>query len=140
MIVQDGNTLAKYSDNVAAYVDTIVLFVASTTGNSWTSLGCYTDSISARTLTHYVTVPGGQGATTIEACQATCHALGYILAGVEYAGECCKHNLTLYILSYSLLPLPISANPLENADIFQTAITPYTTAAAPLPMATPSAI
>jgi hypothetical protein len=56
----------------------------------WTLIGCYTDKVSARTLSHYTTVSGGIGATTIEACQDACYALGYILAGVEYANECCK--------------------------------------------------
>jgi WSC domain len=56
----------------------------------WVSLGCYTDNVNARTLANYIIVPGGQGATTIETCQAACKAAGYLLAGIEYANECCK--------------------------------------------------
>lgn len=109
MVVQNGKALAIYSDNVDVYPDTIALFQAATTTITtgiWPFLGCYTDSIQARTLSHYVTVPGGQGAMTIEACQATCQALGYIFAGVEFAQECCKP--TLYS-SYAIT-LPLNLN------------------------------
>jgi glucan 1,3-beta-glucosidase len=67
---------------------------------AWKFLGCYTDKVLARTLDDYITVPGGQGATTIENCQAACRAAGYTLAGVEYANECCKF----------LVSLPLSAS------------------------------
>lgn len=117
MIVQGGNTLARYSDNVNVYPDNIALFrlavanggpstTASPTtmttstqtsataspSNGWNFLGCYTDSVSARTLGNTIAVSGGTGATTIEACQAACHALGYSLAGVEYSHECYCDN------------------------------------------------
>jgi hypothetical protein len=53
----------------------------------WDSLGCYTDSVGARTLaTQLFTIPGGS--MTPQACTAACKAGGYILAGVEYADEC----------------------------------------------------
>ena len=55
----------------------------------WNFLGCYTDMVSARTLSVAQGVPGGSGAMTIEACQAACQAAGYNLAGVEYSVECC---------------------------------------------------
>jgi hypothetical protein len=92
MIVQNGVVVAKYSDNINVYPDTIALFQAATAGtpNNWAALGCYTDSVSARTLAKSVVVPGGQGATTIESCLAACHAAGYSFAGVEYSQECCK--------------------------------------------------
>lgn len=67
---------------------------------AWKFLGCYTDKVLSRTLDDYITVPGGQGATTIENCQAACRAAGYTLAGVEYANECCKF----------LVSLPLSAS------------------------------
>lgn len=60
------------------------------TSSAWAFLGCYTDSISSRTLGQRFDVSGGAGSTTIEGCQAICHANGYSLAGVEYADECCK--------------------------------------------------
>jgi hypothetical protein len=70
----------------------------TTSSGHWTALGCYTDSISARAMSHYITVPSGQSATTIESCQAACLALGYTLAGVEAANECCKSSSFVYHL------------------------------------------
>lgn len=61
-----------------------------TSSSGWTSLGCYTDSVSARTLTTSETVPGGTNAMTNELCQTACLGAGYSIAGTEYAGECCK--------------------------------------------------
>lgn len=55
--------------------------------SGWTSLGCYTDSVGARTLaTQIYSIPGAS--MTIELCTAACLAAGFPLAGVEYAGEC----------------------------------------------------
>jgi glucan 1,3-beta-glucosidase len=100
MITQDGKTLAVYSDNVNVYPDTIALF---TTGRAappdpptspsllgWNYRGCYTDSVSARTLGITMQVPGGAAAMSVEACLTVCQAAGYALAGVEYSGECCR--------------------------------------------------
>jgi hypothetical protein len=58
--------------------------------SGWNFLGCYTDNVSGRALPHGVQVPGGTSALTNEACQSACLAAGYIFAGTEYAGECCK--------------------------------------------------
>lgn len=66
----------------------------------WTALGCYTDNVSGRTLTYGAAVAGGASAMTVELCQSTCQGLGYILAGVEYADECC-----MYTISYTRLSL-----------------------------------
>jgi hypothetical protein len=93
MVVQSGIALAEYSDNVDVYPDTIAIFQGSYVPSGWNFLGCYSDNPYARTLSHYLIVPGGQGATTIQACVAACSALGYSLAGVEYANECCKFLL-----------------------------------------------
>ncbi len=57
----------------------------------WTFLGCYTDNVSGRALPNGEQVPGGSGAMTVEACESTCLAAGFSIAGTEYAGECCKH-------------------------------------------------
>jgi glucan 1,3-beta-glucosidase len=43
-------------------------------------------------LANGIAVAGSPRATTIEACQATCHASGYTFAGVEYANECYCDN------------------------------------------------
>jgi glucan 1,3-beta-glucosidase len=63
---------------------------SSTSSPGWTMLGCYTDSVSARSLPFTASVPGGPSAMTVELCESTCLAAGYKLAGVEYADECCK--------------------------------------------------
>jgi glucan 1,3-beta-glucosidase len=102
MVVQNGKTLAIYSDNLDVYPDTIALLrPANSLSSGWKFLGCYTDNVSARTLSNYIIVPGGQGATTIEACQAACRSFGYSLAGVEYANECCKFLFLLPTISIS---------------------------------------
>jgi hypothetical protein len=59
--------------------------------SGWTFLGCYTDNASGRTLPNREQVPGGSSAMTVEACEMTCLAAGYSIAGMEYAGECCKY-------------------------------------------------
>jgi glucan 1,3-beta-glucosidase len=61
------------------------------TGTSrWNFRGCYTDSVSERTLPNGEQVPGGTNAMTNELCQSTCLANGFDIAGTEYAGECCE--------------------------------------------------
>jgi glucan 1,3-beta-glucosidase len=52
-------------------------------------LGCYTDNNGGRAMKGS-SVPGGAKAMTVELCQSTCSGLGYVLAGLEYADECCK--------------------------------------------------
>jgi hypothetical protein len=75
---------------------------ASTTAKSWKSLGCYTDSSSARTLVNYQS--NAPKALTIETCQSICKTAGYAYAGVEFANECC----TLSSPFFSLSTLPFS--------------------------------
>lgn len=124
MISEAGTSLAVYSDNVNVFTDNIALFqlaagsggggsptttssvpttlststktTTSPTGVAgWTLLGCYTDNVGGRTLVNGEAVPGGASAMTVEACLSTCKGLGYILAGVEYADECCKYHVTV---------------------------------------------
>ncbi|KAK3679133.1 hypothetical protein LTR78_000693 [Recurvomyces mirabilis] len=57
----------------------------------WFSIGCYSDSSSARSLSvpTYIQVP-----MTIEACTNACSTAGYTIAGLEYAGQCfCDNSL-----------------------------------------------
>lgn len=54
----------------------------------WVLLGCYTDNVSGRALPDGIPAPGGPTNMTVQNCQAGCQALGYTLAGVEYADEC----------------------------------------------------
>lgn len=61
--------------------------------NGWESLGCYTDSGSARTLSYYA-IPNQSSSMSVELCTSACGAAGYYLASVEYSGECfCGHKV-----------------------------------------------
>lgn len=71
-------------------MSTVTTTTQSVGTSGWTFLGCYSDSVNARTLKNGLQVPGGASAMTVELCEATCIAAGYVLAGVEYSGECCK--------------------------------------------------
>ncbi|KAF2867866.1 WSC domain-containing protein [Massariosphaeria phaeospora] len=71
--------------------DRLTIYTSITTNPGpagWVSKGCYTDNVSVRALTALEQVPGGSEQLTVAACTSTCGALGYTLAGVEYAGEC----------------------------------------------------
>lgn len=52
--------------------------------------------MAARTLGNAEAGAGGASAMTIEACQTVCHSLGYTLAGVEYADECCMFSTSVW--------------------------------------------
>ncbi|PQE03617.1 WSC domain-containing protein [Rutstroemia sp. NJR-2017a BBW] len=59
------------------------------------SLSISSDNVGARTLTTNAATAGGVGALTVEICESTCQSLGYVLAGVEYSGECyCGNNFS----------------------------------------------
>ncbi len=59
---------------------------------AWSSLGCYVDSGTSRTLGYNQVVPGGGSTTSVEICQGLCHDAGFVLAGVEYGQECCMFS------------------------------------------------
>jgi hypothetical protein len=80
---------ASSSENSTDLLAAPAALVAS---SGWTLLGCYTDSVSARSLPYGAGVPGGPSAMTNELCQSTCHTAGYTLAGTEYSDECCKYH------------------------------------------------
>jgi hypothetical protein len=52
----------------------------------------YREGTNGRALTNYVTVAGGQPATTVALCIAACKGAGYSIAGLEYADECCEYS------------------------------------------------
>lgn len=55
--------------------------------DGWVSIGCYAEGATGRALTQGVnTIPEAQ--MTVTKCTAACKAAGYILAGVEFGGEC----------------------------------------------------
>lgn len=55
--------------------------------NDFDSLGCYAEGTTGRALTYNAGVAGAS--LTVAKCTAACRAANYILAGVEYGGECC---------------------------------------------------
>ncbi|KAL1955708.1 hypothetical protein VTO42DRAFT_8180 [Malbranchea cinnamomea] len=60
----------------------------------WQYLGCYTDSVVARTLGEVGVIPGGPSNMTAENCKDACLRQGYVFAGVEYSAECwCDNEL-----------------------------------------------
>ncbi|OBR15647.1 WSC domain-containing protein [Colletotrichum higginsianum IMI 349063] len=53
----------------------------------WSSIGCYSEGTTGRALTYGVGgIPGNQ--MTVAKCTAACANANFILAGVEYSGEC----------------------------------------------------
>ena len=48
------------------------------------------EGTTGRALPNGVTTTGGSSEMTVDLCLTACHTAGYLLAGVEYAGECCK--------------------------------------------------
>ncbi|KAH6634407.1 glyoxal oxidase-like protein [Chaetomium sp. MPI-SDFR-AT-0129] len=54
--------------------------------NGFDSLGCYAEGTTGRALTYNAGVAGAN--LTVAKCTAACRAANYILAGVEYGGEC----------------------------------------------------
>lgn len=55
--------------------------------NGFVHMGCYTEGTTGRTLTYAAnTIPNAE--MTVAKCTAACLAANYILAGLEYGGEC----------------------------------------------------
>ncbi|KAF2876886.1 hypothetical protein BDV95DRAFT_673780 [Massariosphaeria phaeospora] len=62
--------------------------------HGYRSLGCYSDSVAARTLTVGMGTAGGAESLTVALCMSACAAGSYFYAGVEYSGECyCGNTL-----------------------------------------------
>jgi hypothetical protein len=64
----------------------------------WTLLGCYVDSVGARTLPSQLFPPGN---LTADSCTAACLGARYIYAGTEYGGECvslCSFHLNVIVI------------------------------------------
>jgi hypothetical protein len=87
---------------------------AMAASSGWTLLGCYTDSVSARSLPYGAGVSGGPTAMTNELCQSTCLAAGYTLAGTEYSDECCKYHFSLSEYGDDSNPITDCGNALQN--------------------------
>lgn len=58
----------------------------------WSSVGCLTDSQSARGLAYRITLPNEKSIMTPHMCTDACAAAGYRLAGIEYGYQCFCDN------------------------------------------------
>ncbi|KAI9649851.1 hypothetical protein NHQ30_002433 [Ciborinia camelliae] len=62
----------------------------------WVPLGCYNDSVNARTLTTQIYSIAGTS-MSVDACLSACISGGYRLSGVEYGSECyCDQQIKNY--------------------------------------------
>lgn len=69
-------------------------FTGAPTG--WAPLGCYNDSVNARTLNTQIYSIAGTS-MSVDACLSACIFGGYKLSGVEYGSECyCGHEIENY--------------------------------------------
>jgi hypothetical protein len=50
----------------------------------------FSEGNGGRALLNGVTTTGGSSAMTVDLCLAACQNAGYVLAGAEYSGECCR--------------------------------------------------
>ncbi|KAG4439545.1 hypothetical protein IFR05_004985 [Cadophora sp. M221] len=72
---------------------------------TWQSVGCYTDSTTARTLSATYNIAGN----TQEKCQAACQAGGFKYSGTEFGSQCfCGNNIasTAGLAGDCLTPCP----------------------------------
>ncbi|KAF2100795.1 copper radical oxidase [Rhizodiscina lignyota] len=60
----------------------------------WSSVGCYTDDVAARTLSTLVSTDGGASNMSVVHCTDACNAGGFKFAGMEFGQECyCDNKL-----------------------------------------------
>jgi hypothetical protein len=57
----------------------------------------YREGTNGRALTTFTSVTGGSSAMSVALCIQACNSTGFLMAGVEYADECCK-----FIIYHSL--------------------------------------
>lgn len=72
---------------------------------TWSALGCYTDTTSARTLSN-LTGTQGNVEVTIESCTLACQFAGFSLAGTEYSSQCCASDCSLPNSPTDIISLP----------------------------------
>ncbi|KAI9436607.1 hypothetical protein H4582DRAFT_401431 [Lactarius indigo] len=79
------------------------ILVPTSSSGEWILGGCYNDSNSQRILElQMYNIPGGQFNTSVENCTDECYALGYVVAGVEWAWQCfCGH-----LINYPGMAMP----------------------------------
>jgi len=80
----NSSELCGGSARLNVYNNTAISLVTPTF-ETWKSIGCYSDSINARTLVNPTTVSGSM---TVEKCLAACQAANFSFAGLEYSEQC----------------------------------------------------
>jgi glucan 1,3-beta-glucosidase len=96
-----GGSEDTYSTNaqISTATTTSTATAASATqagDGAWHYRGCYTDT-AARTLIHGIPV---SDTMTVAKCQASCRALGYALAGVEWGIQCCESPFSFFFYRF----------------------------------------
>ncbi|KAI9891312.1 MAG: hypothetical protein M1814_002825 [Vezdaea aestivalis] len=81
-----GNRLNLYKSNQTAAAGPSV----NPGPPGWSSMGCYSEATTGRTLAYGMTVAGGSTNMTVAQCCSACQASSYTLAGLEYGQECCE--------------------------------------------------
>lgn len=108
--------------------------------NGYVHMGCYTEGTTGRTLTYAVnTIPGAE--MTVAKCTAACRTANYILAGVEYGGECyCGNTISNGATPGTGCTMTCNGNSTEfcgaggrlNIYNYQNQYSPATTSSAPV--------
>ncbi len=75
------------------------------------------DSNSERILeSPKVTIPGGHYNTSVETCTEECHSEGYVLAGMQWADQCCTRINFLSSVGFSLLLTRLCSSRLRSCS------------------------
>ncbi|KAG8871579.1 hypothetical protein FRC20_010402 [Serendipita sp. 405] len=81
---------------------------------TWTSTGCYEDSVFSRVLPYPLATEGGPSMMTVERCLDACYSAGYTVAGVEWSQECfCGYNTPPTPATDGRCDMPCKGNPSE---------------------------
>ena len=82
----DNTELCGGPAAINIYHSTAATQTAGTIPSGWSSISCYTDNVSSRTLAQKISLDAST--VTIESCINACQSAGYSVAGLEFANEC----------------------------------------------------
>ncbi|KAF2112851.1 hypothetical protein BDV96DRAFT_601675 [Lophiotrema nucula] len=89
MVCTDNdNQLCGGPDRLTIYDTNLAVPQQNPGVNGYSCLGCWSDIVSARTLSNTVGVLGGSANMNVDGRTSACNANGFAYSGVEYAGEC----------------------------------------------------
>ena len=90
-----STTSSQTSASTSQTASSVMSSTSTLISSSWTSLGCYNDSVVSRTLPN--PIYGQNDVMTVELCEISCKNAGYTFSGVEYGGECyCDNSINNY--------------------------------------------